>query len=313
MQRWLLIILMIFPMVRSFAQLAEPSPAKVSQGQLWRIPDFPSQYVQKRNIDIWLPPGYDPETRYPVLYMHDGQMLFDSTTTWNKQEWQVDEVAGTLIGKGELPSFIIVGVWNVPQIRHTDYFPQKPFELLTPDQQDSLYQANRTTGASVFGKQKVHSDDYLRFLVRELKPYIDRNYPTKPGRSHTYIAGSSMGGLISLYAICEYPEVFGGAACLSTHWPGIFSMENNPIPATFFYYLSTRLPDPHTHRLYFDYGDQTLDALYPPLQQEADRILFEKGFTPGKNWVTQFFPGEDHSEKAWAKRLNQPLKFLLQQ
>jgi predicted alpha/beta superfamily hydrolase len=119
-----------------------------------------------------------------------------------------------------------------------------------------------------------------------------------------------MGGLISMYAICEYPNVFGGAACLSTHWPGTFKVEGNPIPDAFFNYLSKNLPNPKSHKLYFDYGDQTLDALYPPLQKKADEVIKSKGYT-AKNWITKFFSGENHSEKAWNKRLDIPLLFLL--
>lgn len=290
-------------------QTPAPSPAKVAAGSLQRIADFPSKYVKSRNIDIWLPPGYSPKNKYPVLYMHDGQMLFDSTTTWNKQEWQVDEIAAKAIYTKAVPAFIIVGIWNAPMLRHTDYFPQKPFESLTAAQQDSLYNTKRPGQSSVFNNEKVHSDDYLRFIVNELKPVIDNLYATRSDRANTFIAGSSMGGLISLYAICEYPNVFGGAACLSTHWPGVFSVENNPIPNAFFQYMEKKLPDPATHKIYFDYGDQTLDALYPPLQKHADEIMKKKGFTETQT-LTLFFPGEDHSEKAWAKRFDQPLNFL---
>jgi enterochelin esterase-like enzyme len=119
-----------------------------------------------------------------------------------------------------------------------------------------------------------------------------------------------MGGLISLYAICEYPEVFGAAACISTHWPGIFAVENNPIPDAFYTYMRKKLPNPKTNRIYFDYGDQTLDALYPPLQKMADTVMTEKGFTVA-NWSTQFFPGKNHSEAAWSERLHIPMAFLL--
>ena len=119
-----------------------------------------------------------------------------------------------------------------------------------------------------------------------------------------------MGGLISMYAICEYPGVFGGAACLSTHWPGIFSVEGNPIPNAFAQYMSKNLPDPKNHKLYFDYGDQTLDAMYGPLQKKVDEVLKSKGYTE-KSWITKFYPGDDHSEKSWNRRLNIPLEFLL--
>lgn len=121
--------------------------------------------------------------------------------------------------------------------------------------------------------------------------------------------GSSMGGLISLYAICEYPDVFGAAACLSTHWPGIFTMENNPIPEAFYRYLENNLPDPRKNKIYFDFGTATLDAMYPPLQAEVDKIMIKKGFSSG-SWQTLKFEGEDHSEKAWKKRLPIPLTFL---
>jgi predicted alpha/beta superfamily hydrolase len=118
-----------------------------------------------------------------------------------------------------------------------------------------------------------------------------------------------MGGLISLYAICEYPDIFGGVACISTHWPGSFSLENNPFPDAMMSYLSGNLPDPADHKIYFDCGDQTLDALYPALQQRIDSLMSQHGYS-GSNWLTGYFPGEDHSERSWAKRLNIPLEFF---
>ena len=103
-----------------------------------------------------------------------------------------------------------------------------------------------------------------------------------------------MGALISLYALCEYPKVFGGAACLSTHWPVAFTMQNNPLPDAMFSYMKTHLPNPASHRIYFDYGTETMDALYPPLQKKADAILKANGFKTG-SWLTKEFPGADHS------------------
>ena len=87
-------------------------------------------------------------------------------------------------------------------------------------------------------------------------------------------------------------------------------MENNPIPDAFVKYMATHLPDPKTHKFYFDHGDQTLDAMYPPLQKKVDQVMKEKGFTDN-NWVTKFFPGDNHSEISWNRRLNIPLEFLL--
>ena len=120
-----------------------------------------------------------------------------------------------------------------------------------------------------------------------------------------------MGGLISMYAICEYPNVFGGAICMSTHWPGIFEMENNPIPAVFLQYLNEKLPSAQNHKIYFDCGDQTLDALYPPLQNKVDELMRKKGYTQ-KSWMTKYFTNQDHSEVAWSGRVQIPLQFMLQ-
>jgi len=283
---------------------------KVSSGRLERLSLFSSSFVDARNIDIWLPEGYSRKKKYAVLYMHDGQMLYDSTTTWNKKAWDVDDVAAELIKAKKVKDFIVVGIWNGGPKRHAEYFPQKPFESLPQSVQDTLYGASRSNGDGVFKNNKIQSDKYLLFIVKELKPYIDKKYSTLKDRANTFVAGSSMGGLISMYAICEYPDVFGGAACMSTHWPGIFFMANNPVPATFFIYLESHLPDPKTHKLYFDYGTATLDAMYPPLQKRVDSIIKARGYD-ASNWLTKEFPGEDHSETAWHRRLHIPLEFLL--
>ena len=283
---------------------------KVSSGKIERLSLFPSSFVDARNIDIWLPEGYDRKKKYAVLYMQDGQMLYDSTTTWNKKAWDVDDVAAELIKAKKVKDFIVVGIWNGGSKRHAEYFPQKPFESLPQSVQDTLYGANRSNGDGVFKNNKVQSDKYLLFIVKELKPYIDKKYSTLKDRANTFVAGSSMGGLISMYAICEYPDVFGGAACLSTHWPGIFFMKNNPVPQAFFTYLETHLPDPKSHKLYFDHGTATLDAMYPPLQKRVDSIIKAKGYD-ASNWLTKEFPGEDHSETSWHRRLHIPLEFLM--
>ena len=242
--------------------------------------------------------------------MNDGQMLYDASTTWNKTAWEVDDVLSELEKTGRIKETIVVGVWNGEKTRHADYFPQKPFEHLKKSQKEAIYAAARTNGASIFNNYQIYSDGYLKFLVKELKPYIDSHYAVSTKTEDTFIAGSSMGGLISMYAICEYPNVFGGAACMSTHWPGIFSMEGNPIPDAFLSYMNKHLPKANTRKIYFDYGDQTLDAFYPPLQKQVDSLLKAKGYSDSY-WMTKFYPGDDHSEKSWSKRLHIPLEFLL--
>jgi enterochelin esterase-like enzyme len=151
----------------------------------------------------------------------------------------------------------------------------------------------------------------LKYIVKELKPYVDSHFSVHTDASNTFISGSSMGGLISLYALCEYPEIFGGAACLSTHWIGTFGNTNNPIPQSFIDYFGSHLPQSSNHRIYFDCGDQTLDAFYPKWQKKMDKKMKKKGFT-SKNWKTIYFPGQDHSENAWKSRVHIPVQFLLE-
>lgn len=278
------------------AQLPKPS-----SGEIRRIEKFPSKYVDARNIDVWLPAGYSPAKKYAVVYMHDGQMLFDSTTTWNKQEWMADEVASGLLKQGKIRDIIVVGIWNNDAFRHAEYFPEKTLANIPADRKKELLPLLK-------GGPKA--DSYLRFLVTELKPYIDKSFSTLPDQQNTVIAGSSMGGLISLYAICEYPEVFGGAACLSTHWIGKFNDEANPIPPAIIEYMREKLPSPMNHKLYFDYGSKTLDQHYKPWQLKVDALMQQKGFT-SKSWITKEFVGEDHSERAWQRRLHIPFEFLM--
>jgi enterochelin esterase-like enzyme len=292
------------------AHSAEPMP-QVSTGHLLRWESVTGEGLSPRHVDIWLPPGFDAAQRYPVLYMHDGQMLFDARTTWNKQEWGVDQVLGKLIAEGEVPPVIVVGVWNSgPAGRHADYLPEKPLARLPKEVFEAQLEAavNDERAASV--RRGLRSDAYLRFLVEELKPRVDRELPTRPERDCTFIAGSSMGGLISFYALCEYPGVFGGAACLSTHWLGSFATADNPLPETFVDYAREHLPKPGQHRLYFDFGTETLDAHYEPHQRAIDAVLREKGFSE-KHWQTQKFPGAAHDETSWQKRLHIPMRFLL--
>ncbi len=293
----------------TLVNLAHAQLPKVAAGSIKRIENFASNYVNARNIDVWLPEDYNDNKKYAVLYMQDGQGLYDADITWNHQSWEVDDVITKLVREHKIKDVIVVGIWNGQSLRHSEYFPQKPFENLTTIEKDSinaqLQRASRSKGAF----QPI-SDNYLKFLVTELKPFIDKNYSTYTNKENTFIAGSSMGALISMYAICEYPDIFGGAACLSTHWPGSFTVDNNPVPNAFSNYIRDNLPNPKHHKIYFDYGDQTLDALYPPLQHNVDIVMKNKGYSKN-NWMTQFFPGDNHSELSWNKRLDIPIVFLL--
>lgn len=189
----------------------DPLP-EITTGRIERLENFPSRHVASRHIDVWLPASYNPTRRYQVLYMHDGQNLFDGKLNWTMKSWRADQAVSNLMKRGQIEDTLIVGIWNSGNDRYAEYYPQK-FLAFAPD-------AVRIEYETVAANGKLRSDAYLKFIVEELKPAIDRKYPTKPGPQHTYVAGSSMGGLISLYSLVEYPQVFGGAAGLSTHWVG---------------------------------------------------------------------------------------------
>ena len=254
------------------------------KGQLLFIENFSSNYVPERHVEIYLPPDYDTTKRYPVMYMHDGQNVFNAETSYTKIDWGIDEAADALILSNKIEPIIIVASWNTP-FRYNEYMPQ-----------DCLEKDVRFDG------KEVYSNRYLQFIVEELKPYIDEHYSTKTDQSNTAIMGSSMGGMISAYAISKYPEVFGKAGCISTHFPAM--------DGVFIDYLIKHLPDAESHKLYFDRGTTTLDRTYEPFQNRFDALMRETSYEEGKNWKTLVFEGAAHSEKSWRKRIHVPLEFL---
>jgi predicted alpha/beta superfamily hydrolase len=285
---------------RTMSVKSDSVKKRYATGRLIEHKNFKSQFVQPRQIDVWLPSDYDSAKRYAVIYMHDGQNCFDTATSFARIDWGADETISNLAQAGKLTDVIAVGIWNTPN-RYGEYMPQKPYESLPQSLRDSM-QAR-------YPMAKLVSDDYLKFIVNEVKPFIDSAYATMPERNSTAIMGSSMGGLISLYAMCEYPDVFGKAACLSTHYP---ATKNAMIE-----YLKTNLPEPKSHKIYFDFGTESLDAEYEPYQKQVDAVMRQKGFAEAKdendgasNWMTKKFQGDDHSERAWRKRLHIPLAFL---
>ena len=290
---------------------AQQTPAwpQVFSGKVVRHAQFPSRFVPARTIDVWLPEGYSAFGKYDILYMHDGQMLFDSSQTWNRQEWGVDEMMAGLINCNLIRPAIVVGIWNSGASRHAEYFPEEVYKSLSEHDQKRLTQAKRSGGQDYFS-DTIRSDAYLRFVVEELKPFIDSTYATYGGRKHTFIAGSSMGGLISIYALCKYPQVFGGAACLSTHWIGVENLDQNPVPDAMVRYLKQHLPKARKHKIYFDHGTIGLESQYAAPQLRVDAVMRDRQYCT-RNWLTRVFPDTDHSERSWRERLSVPLEFLL--
>jgi len=259
---------------------------------------FPSTFVAARDVEIWLPPSYvtDTDKRYPVIYMHDGQNVFNPETSgYSGWDWGVDEAMTSLIKSGDIREAIIVAPHSIDRWRNADYFPQKAGEKFANDFKAAMPE---------FDVTGLRADGYLKFLTSELKPFIDENYRTLTGPQDTSIMGSSMGGLISLYAISEYPDIYGAAANVSTHFP----LAGGKLVE----YFKDVLPDPKMHHLYFDYGTLTLDYNYEGYQTRMDEAVIKAGYERGDNWTTRKFEGHDHSERSWRNRVHVPLTFLLE-
>ena len=284
----------------TMASAAAPSPVATDvpvpglEGRLLRHADFASRHIAARNVDVWLPPGYGHgDTRYPVLYMHDGQNLFGASPSPGGTDWGIDEAITRLSAAGEIRPPIVVAVWNTPD-RLAEYMPRAPLD-------DAPVEF--LAGHPTMDPSQIMSDAYIDFLAAELKPFIDREYRTLPEPGTTSIMGSSMGGLVSLYALARYPQVFGAAAAVSTHWPA-----GNGITIA---WLAHALPPAGQHRLYFDFGTRTLDAAYEPFQQRMDKGIEALGYRQGHDWLTLKFEGHEHSEVSWRARVDRPLRFLL--
>ncbi len=285
------------------------APPSVSVGRIERLTGVASAIVDARPIDVWLPADYTPDKRYAVLYMPDGQNLFDASKTWNQAAWNVHEVLSKLMKQGRVQDTIVVGIPNNGKYRYSEYYPEK-YLALVPAEVREDYVRRAQWGRTM-------ADSYLRYLVEELKPVIDSTYSTRTEPAATFLMGSSMGGMISLYALCEYPGVFGGVAALSTHWVGRPSawgtpeqLQNEVFPLAAFTYLRGNLPRPGSHRIYIDHGTTGLDAIYGKHQIQVDAIGRDLGYA-ADNWNSRVFEGTGHSETDWAARVEIPLIFLL--
>ncbi len=229
---------------------------------------YSPQLDNHRPVVVYLPPSYaHTDWRYPVVYMHDGQNLFDPTTSSIGVEWQVDETMERLSEEGI--EAIIVGVWNTTD-RASEYSPFPNWF-------------------------RGRGERYVQFLTETLKPLIDAHYRTAGGRRHTGILGSSMGGLISLYAAFVQPDVFGFVGAMSPSlWVGrgaICALVEQAVA----------LPD----RVYLDHG--TREASPQPLCE----ILQRRGYVLGVNLLMISERGGTHNEAAWARRLPGAMRFLL--
>lgn len=274
------------------------APLEVVSGTVYRTKLYNANFGDSLTVDIWTPEGYNTKNTYPVLYMHDGQNLFDPNSTWNKQAWNVDDAITQLAAEGKIEAPIVVGVHSIGESRIGDLMPEKVAPLIK-DSTIFAYMDAMCQG-------KYRGDQYVDFLVNTIKPFVDSVFSTKPEVENTAVMGSSMGGLMSFYALCEAPQVFSKAGCFSTH------IGNDPNNGALAYalmdYLEQALPQDSTHYIYLDCGDQNIDAPYAPffpaLVQKIENLGYKDRMLSG------FYPGAGHTETDWAARVHVALEYF---
>jgi predicted alpha/beta superfamily hydrolase len=244
---------------------------------------FESRYLpDARDVIVYLPPGYDkqPERTYPVLYMHDGQNLFDGRTSFIAgRTWMVREHADAAIEAGEVEPLIIVGIYNTGDRRLAEYTPERDWQM---------------------GGGEAAS--YGLLLTRELMPWIAARYRVLTDREATGLGGSSLGGLVTLYLGLSYAQYFGRLAVLS---PSVWWNHKSILG-----YVNEHAPQIwEKPRMWLDVGDREgLRTLQNA--EQLKRRLIANGWRPGESLHFERVAGGTHDEASWAARVRPMLRFL---
>lgn len=235
--------------------------------------NFNGKDILPRDIIVWLPPSYDSlsNKKYPVLYMQDGQNVFDPGTSSFGVDWQIDETTDSLIKIKAIEEIIVVGIYNTYQ-RGSEY-----------NQTDLGYA-------------------YMRFIVKELKPFIDSTYHTLPDRKNTAVGGSSSGGLISFMMLWEYPDIFSKAACISP----AFKISDIDFVSSVKNYSGNK----KDIKIYIDNGGVGLEKELQPGIDEMLIALKDKGYMENQDLLWVKDSSAEHDEAAWAKRVYRFLEFF---
>mgnify|MGYP006274847567 CR=1 FL=1 len=254
--------------------------------------------VDGRNVDVLIPPGPLDVPR-PLLLAHDGQNLFEPGHSFGGVPWALDRALASLVANGTLVETevpLVVAPWNREGFgRAADYTPEV-FVRSIPEASAGF--------EAYFSQIDWCGDEYVRWCAEDLIFPIAERFGVAVDRDNVAVMGSSMGGLASAYALGQRPDVYSTALCVSTHW--------TPGGHEFAKAMVDLLPAPESGaRIWFDHGDQGLDATYGEFQATADARMRERGYRPGRNWHSQEYPGADHNEASWALRLPQIIQWWL--
>jgi enterochelin esterase-like enzyme len=260
------------------------------KGTLAYWTDVRSSFLSEpRHVEVWLPPGYEANAarRYRVLYMHDGQNLFDPRIANTGTDWGVDEAMTAGAEAGRFEPAIVVGVWNSSR-RLLEYSPWH------------------------------EAPSYARFLIEELMPRVDAEFRTLTGPENTFVMGSSMGGLLSYFLVKERPDRFSACGCVSTHFPlsaeavaSVTGAGGGSAKPYILRDIEAGATVPQGVRFSFDYGTEGLDAAYGPTHDAVRSWLLSEGLIEGRDFVVRRYQGATHNEASWRARLVDQLTWML--
>ncbi len=254
--------------------------------------DISSNFLtETRHVEIWLPPGYDDDSdhRYRVIYMSDGENLFDPRIANTGIDWGVDEAMMRGAEQGLFDPAIVVATWSTAK-RRIEYSPWHD------------------------------APEYARFLIEELMPRVNAEFRTLTGSDSTFVMGSSMGGLLSYYLVKNHPDVFSACGCVSTAFlvsekrlAQFDGAEQSEFDATPYIIRDIENGDtvPRGVRMFFDHGTEGLDAEYGPQHAAVRDWLLEQGFEDGQDFLVRVYEGANHNEASWRARLGDQLAWLL--
>lgn len=289
------------------AQAAPPAHSTTATGHFLDYAGIKASGLPDQKLTIWLPPGYESSTRrYRVLYMHDGHNLFDLAKSNFNKVWRADKAMLAVARRTRTEPHIIVGIWAPGVDRYRQYLPRPIYDAASPALRAQM---DRLAGGPIV------SDSYLHWIANGLKPWVDAHFRTLTGPHDTMIAGSSMGGLMSCYAFMARPDIFGQAACVSSHWPSVDPREaeatNSELQILLANWFRQSLGVPGARRLWMDHGTATLDAFYAPYQAMVDTQVRANGWQEGRDFESRVYDGAEHDEDAWAARLPEIFGWLL--
>lgn len=297
----------LFAALLALLGLAAPLAAE-DTGRFIEYQNVAAEGLPDQRLSIWLPPGYDApgSRRFPVLYMHDGHNLFDVKNSNFNKIWAADQAMLAVSASGKVEPHIIIGIWAPGNDRYRQYLPRSAYDAAPPAVRAQM---------EAMAAGDVISDRYLAWIAGPLKSWVDTSFRTRTGREDTAIIGSSMGGLMSCYAILERPQVFGRAGCVSSHWPAVdprvVAGEDSGVKALWDAWFAARLGKPDGRRIWMDHGTATLDQFYAPYQQVIDARFAAEGWQRGRDWESRVYEGAEHEENAWAARLPEIFVWLL--